>query len=207
MELSTWLSLATICILGAMSPGPSLAVVLRHSLYNSALHGIVASVSHGMGVGLYAVLSLLGLAGLITHYPLLFQGLVIGGAIYLAYMGIKILTSTSSGINVQQSISQVNFKQAAQDGFAIAFLNPKLAIFFLALFSQFIDPDKMTVYTAAIMCATVLVIDTLWYFFVSVLTARAKQRFDLASKQQIIDKALGVVFLLLALRVVVTQLS
>ncbi|OHU88138.1 MULTISPECIES: LysE family translocator [Pseudoalteromonas] len=207
MELSTWLSLATICILGAMSPGPSLAVVLRHSLYNSALHGIVASVSHGMGVGLYAVLSLLGLAGLITHYPLLFQGLVIGGAIYLAYMGIKILTSTSSGINVQQSVSQVNFKQAAQDGFAIAFLNPKLAIFFLALFSQFIDPDKMTVYTAAIMCATVLVIDTLWYFFVSVLTARAKQRFDLASKQQIIDKALGVVFLLLALRVVVTQLS
>ncbi|CAM4002627.1 LysE family translocator [Pseudoalteromonas byunsanensis] len=207
MELSTWLSLATICVLGAMSPGPSLAVVLRHSLYNSALHGIVASVSHGMGVGLYAVLSLLGLAGLITHYPLLFQALVIGGAIYLAYMGIKILTSSSSGVRVQQSVSQVNFRQAAQDGFAIAFLNPKLAIFFLALFSQFIDPDKLTIYTATIMCATVLVIDTLWYFFVSVLTAKAKQRFDLASKQRIIDKALGVVFLLLALRVVVTQFS
>ncbi|WP_105168252.1 LysE family translocator [Pseudoalteromonas sp. T1lg23B] len=207
MELSTWLSLATICILGAMSPGPSLAVVMRHSLHNSALHGIVASVSHGMGVGLYAVLSLLGLAGLITHYPLLFQTLVIGGAIYLAYMGIKILTSTSSGINVQQSVSQDNLRQAAQDGFAIAFLNPKLAIFFLALFSQFIDPEKLTFYSAVIMCATVLVIDTIWYFFVSVAMAKAKQRFDLVSKQRFIDKALGIVFLLLALRVVVTQFS
>ncbi|NOU49111.1 LysE family translocator [Pseudoalteromonas sp. JBTF-M23] len=207
MEVSTWLSLAAICILGAMSPGPSLAVVLKHSLHNSALHGIVASMSHGVGVGLYAMISLLGLAGLINHYPALFQAMVIGGAIYLAYMGIKILTSTSKGVEIRSEKATVNYKQAAQDGFAIAFLNPKLAVFFLALFSQFIVPEKLDGATAFIMCATVLVIDTAWYFFVSVLSAKAKQKFDLQSKQGVIDKALGIVFLLLATRVIISQFA
>ncbi|MBQ4852426.1 LysE family translocator [Pseudoalteromonas sp. MMG012] len=205
MELTTWLSLAFICMVGAMSPGPSLAVVLRHSLYNSATHGIVASVSHGLGVGLYAGLSLAGLASLINHFPIVYQALVYGGAGYLAYMGLRILMNKSSGINVSEQGGINTFKQAAQDGFAIAFLNPKLAIFFVALFSQFIDPQTMTFQVALIMCATVLLIDTAWYFVVSVGAAKARDKFDLTKKQSSIDKILGVAFLLLALRVVIEQ--
>ncbi|KAF7764235.1 hypothetical protein PCIT_b0177 [Pseudoalteromonas citrea] len=207
MELSTWLSLAFICVVGAMSPGPSLAVVLRHSLYNSATHGIVASVSHGLGVGLYAGLSLLGLASIINHFPLLYMALVYGGAAYLAYMGIRILMSQSSALEVSEHHSSHSYRQAAQDGFAIAFLNPKLAIFFVALFSQFIDPEVMTLAVGFIMCATVLVIDTMWYFIVSIGSAKARDKFDLTKKQTFIDKILGVAFLLLALRVVVGQFS
>ncbi|BBN81600.1 amino acid transporter LysE [Pseudoalteromonas sp. A25] len=206
MELSTWVSLAVICILGAMSPGPSLAVVLKHSLHNSMLHGVVASISHGVGVGLYAMVSLLGLAGLITHYPSFFKGMVIAGAVYLAYMGIKILLSSSKGVEVH-SQPIVNYRQAAQDGFAIAFLNPKLAVFFLALFSQFIVPDQLTSMTVFIMCITVLLIDTAWYFMVSMISAGAKKKFDLQNKQTVVDKVLGVVFLLLASKVIMEQFS
>ncbi|AZZ95662.1 LysE family translocator [Pseudoalteromonas sp. R3] len=202
MELTAWLSLAFICCVGAMSPGPSLAVVLRYSLYHSAQHGIVASLSHGLGVGIYASLSLLGLASLIEQFPLVYQGLVYAGAVYLAYMGYKILSSNSSGIKVAKEHDAKSYLAAAKDGFAIAFLNPKLAIFFLALFSQFIDPETLTLQTAVIMCMTVLVIDALWYFFVSVVTASARERFDLTAKQAIIDKLLGCAFLLLAARVV-----
>lgn len=204
MELTTWFSLAIICIIGAMSPGPSLAVVLRHSLYNSAGHGIIASVAHGVGVGLYAALSLAGLASLITHFPIVFQTLVYAGAAYLAYMGCKILTSQSSGLDVSRA-NTTSYKQAAQDGFAIAFLNPKLAIFFIALFSQFIEPGSMTLFVAILMCGTVLSIDTLWYFFVSVVSAKASEKFDLTKRQAVIDKLLGVAFLLLATRVLYQQ--
>lgn len=205
VELTTWLSLATICAIGAMSPGPSLAVVLRHSLYNSAGHGIAASVAHGVGVGIYAALSIAGLASIITHFPIVFQTLVYAGAAYLAYMGYKILTSKSSGLDIAKA-NATSYKQAAQDGFAIAFLNPKLAIFFIALFSQFIQPEAMTVTVAILMCGTVLVIDTAWYFFVSVASAKARQKFDLTKKQAVIDKLLGTAFLLLAARVLYQQL-
>ncbi len=54
MTLTDWLSLITICVLGAMSPGPSLAVVLRHSIH-STKHGIMVAMSHGVGVGVYGV--------------------------------------------------------------------------------------------------------------------------------------------------------
>ncbi len=202
MELSSWLSLATICIIGAMSPGPSLAVVLRYSLYHSAGHGITAALSHGVGVGLYAAASLLGLAQLIKHFPLVYQGMVWAGAAYLAYMGIRILTSKSGGLKVAKDSGDAGYRQAAIDGFSIAFLNPKLAIFFLALFSQFIDPERVTLWSGFIMCATVLVIDSLWYFIVSLVTAGAREKFSLDQKGAVIDKILGAAFLLLAVRVV-----
>ena len=200
-----WLSLAFVCMIGAMSPGPSLAVVLRHSIYNSAAHGITASISHGIGVGLYAGLSLAGLASLINHFPMVYAILVYGGAGYLAFMGIRILRSQSSGIAVAEQSTKGSFIQAAQDGFAIAFLNHKLAILFVALFSQFIDPDSMTLMVAIIMCSTVLVIDTAWYFFVAIGTAKAREKFDLTKKQAVIDKVLGLTFIFLALQVVVRQ--
>ena len=79
MTLTDWLSLLTICILGAMSPGPSLAVVLRHSIH-STKHGIVVAMSHGLGVGVYAVLTIVGLSGLLLSSPLLFKGLVYAAA-------------------------------------------------------------------------------------------------------------------------------
>ena len=60
MALSLWLSLALVCMMGAMSPGPSLAVVLKHSLSGGMKNGMLAALSHGFGVGLYAAASLLG---------------------------------------------------------------------------------------------------------------------------------------------------
>ncbi|ODB42017.1 transporter [Pseudoalteromonas sp. BMB] len=206
MELTAWLSLAAICAFGAMSPGPSLAVVLRYSLFHSAKHGIVASLAHGLGVGIYACLAILGLSGLIHQFPIVYQFLVYGGAAYLAWMGIKILMSKSQGLAVSQSQAATSYGKAAQDGFAIAFLNPKLAIFFVALFSQFIDPEKMTLTVGFIMCITVLTIDALWYFIVSILSASARDKFDLTAKRAVIDKILGCAFLLLAMRVIYQSL-
>lgn len=203
MTLVAWLSLLTVCILGALSPGPSLAVVLKHSIANSTSHGIVAAIAHGIGVGLYAVITLLGLSTLLVSSPVLYQSLVWGGAAYLLYMGIKALLSKgsqfSSDIDKNETTS---IGSAAQDGFAIAFLNPKLAIFFVALFSQFIDPDNMSLVTGAIMAATVLLIDTLWYCIVAGVVHKSRERFSLADKGYIIDKVSGVVFVALAVRVV-----
>ncbi|HDY90972.1 MAG TPA: LysE family translocator, partial [Pseudoalteromonas sp.] len=132
MTLSVWLSLAAICMMGAMSPGPSLAVVLKHSLNGSMKNGMLAALSHGIGVGLYAGASLLGLGALMTQFPTVYQILVYLGAAYLTYLGIKILLAKPSNNELEVQKSEVSEAKALQDGFAIAFLNPKLAIFFLA---------------------------------------------------------------------------
>ena len=203
MALSLWLSLALVCMMGAMSPGPSLAVVLKHSLSGGMKNGMLAALSHGFGVGLYAAASLLGLGALMLQFPTVYQFLVYLGAAYLAYLGLKILFSkpNDSELNIQQS--EVSSPKALQDGFAIAFLNPKLAIFFLALFSQFIDPENLTLNIGVIMCLTVFVIDTGWYLLVALLTEVSKKRFGFTKQNIWLDRLLGAVFIALAIKLVI----
>lgn len=204
MVLSVWLSLALVCIMGAMSPGPSLAVVLKHTLSGGMKNGMLAALSHGVGVGLYAAASLLGLGALMVQFPNVYQLLVYLGAAYLAYLGIKILLAKPNNNELQVQKSEVSALKALQDGFAIAFLNPKLAIFFLALFSQFIDPQNLTLSIGIIMCLTVFVIDTGWYLLVALLTEVSKNRFGFTKQNPWLDKVLGAVFIALAIKVVVS---
>ncbi|MGB1300832.1 MAG: LysE family translocator [Pseudoalteromonas tetraodonis] len=202
MALSLWFSLALVCMMGAMSPGPSLAVVLKHSLNGGMKNGMLAALSHGFGVGLYAAASLLGLGALMMQFPTVYQVLVYLGAAYLAYLGIKILLAKPSAEELQVAQQSGSAQQALQDGFAIAFLNPKLAVFFLALFSQFIDPVNLTFQVGMIMCLTVLLIDTGWYLLVAALTELSKKRFAFTKSSPWLDKILAVVFIGLAIRVV-----
>lgn len=203
MALSLWFSLALVCMMGAMSPGPSLAVVLKHSLNGGMKNGMLAALSHGFGVGLYAAASLLGLGALMLQFPTVYQFLVYLGAAYLAYLGLKILFSKPNDNELQVQKSAVSSSKALQDGFAIAFLNPKLAIFFLALFSQFIDPENLTLNIGIIMCLTVFVIDTGWYLLVALLTDMSKKRFGFTKQNVWLDRLLGMVFIALAIKVVI----
>jgi len=203
MTLTSWLSLVTICILGAMSPGPSLAVVLKHSISNSTRHGLVVAFTHGIGVGLYAVAALLGLASLLLSMPFLYKVLVYLGATYLLFMGIRALFSEQSPFLPDvKSPQQASLTVAAIDGFTIAFLNPKLAVFFIALFSQLIVPETLNLVTGAVMAGTVLAIDLIWYSVVAGIIHHTRERFDLTNRAKLIGKIAGVVFIGLAIRVV-----
>ncbi|WP_166111261.1 LysE family translocator [Pseudoalteromonas sp. Z9A5] len=204
MTLTAWFSLVVVCMMGAMSPGPSLAVVLKHTMSGGMKSGMLAALSHGVGVGLYAAASLLGLGTLMAQFPTVYQVLVYLGAGYLAYLGLKILLAKPSNDELQIQKSELSATKALQDGFAIAFLNPKLAIFFLALFSQFIDPQNLTLSIGIIMCLTVFVIDTGWYLLVAVLTEVSKNRFGFTKQNPWLDKILGVVFIALAIKVVIS---
>ncbi len=139
-----------------------------------------------------------------TQLPTLYQVLVYGGAAYLAYLGIRILLARPSSQTLHVEKAKPSPRAALQDGFAIAFLNPKLAVFFLALFSQFIDPENLTFQVGLIMCLTVFVLDTGWYLLVALLTEISKKRFGFTKANPWFEKLLGVIFIALAVRVVVT---
>ena len=99
MELTAWLSLAAICLMGAMSPGPSLAMVLKHTVSGGRVNGMITAVAHGVGVALYAVFTVMGLALIIKQTPWLFELIRYAGAAYLVWQAIKALTANSSSAN------------------------------------------------------------------------------------------------------------
>ncbi len=200
MEITQWLSLAGICLLGAMSPGPSLAVVLKCALRGGRGAGLRAALAHGAGVGLYGLLTVTGLAVLITRSPVLFLTLQLAGACYLVYLGATLLRSAGSGVREAPGESLVG--GAAAQGFLVAFLNPKLAVFMLALFSQFLDP-AFGVGEKALMATTVGAIDALWYAAVVCLVSRPAFLERLQRSGKMIDRGFGVILVLLALSVLV----
>ncbi len=202
MSLFTWLSLIPICLLGAMSPGPSLAVVVRHTLGGSRGKGILCAWAHSLGIGFYALITILGLAILIQEAPLVFQAISIGGALFLAWLGLKALRS-KEGISEKLAEGKSSSAiQAFRDGLAISLLNPKILIFFLALFSQFV-PEVTKPSEQVAIVLTPLVIDGTWYTLVALMLSHPFVLPRLKSHAALIDKLTGVALILLAIRVFV----
>lgn len=203
MSVSTWLGLLAICCLGAMSPGPSLAMVVRHTLGGGRSRGIVCAWAHSIGIGIYAFVTLLGLAVTLKKAPLIFNGIAILGALYLAWMGLQALRS-NGGMQAKLAAGEAtDILTAARDGIAISLFNPKIMLFFLALFSQFVMvADSLTGQTLIVL--TPLVVDGLWYTLIALILSHSSVLPRLKEKAALIDKLSGIVLILLALRVVYT---
>ena len=179
MELAQWLSLLAVSVLGAMSPGPSLGIIIQIAVKQGRNQGLIASVGHGFGVGCYALLTALGLSVLITGSPILFLLVKIAGALFLLYLGWSTLKSVGQDIAATSPSTTPVTANSFVVGFLTAALNPKLLIFFLALFSQFVRHEAQ-LFEKLLMAATVTVVDILWYMLVSwsVSNARVISRFS-----------------------------
>ncbi|MBD3655105.1 MULTISPECIES: LysE family translocator [Marinobacter] len=204
MTLATWLTVVTICILGAMSPGPSLALVLKQTLTGGRGNGMITAVTHGLGVGLYALLSIIGLAAVITASPLAFSVLQWGGALYLAWLGFRGLTARRSETDALPDAPTT--ASAARDGFLIVFLNPKIAVFFIALFSQVVGAD--TSFLAKLgYAATAMVIDGGWYLVVAWLFSNPRWLGILQRHTLWFERLFGAILVGLAGRLVIGILN
>ena len=202
MELTAWISLALICVMGAMTPGPSLVVVLKHTISGGRVNGVAASIAHGVGVGVYATLTVVGLALVIQQTPWLFNVIKYAGVVMLLRLAYKALTSKPALDGMDQKEETVTLKESIVQGFMIAFLNPKLAIFFLALFGQFVEADAGWLQNL-IMVGTVFSIDTLWYCIIAIVLSQSSLLAKLKNNVHKIDKVTGVVLLAVAARVAI----
>ena len=202
MTLSTWLTFLTICCLGAMSPGPSVAVVLKQTVGNGRGHGFAASWFHAAGIFLWAFATVSGLAVVFENSEILFNAITSCGAAYLAWIGVKALMADKEGPLDTGKASRVSIWQAGMEGGMISLLNPKIAIFFLALFSQFIGKDPSLI-DQAIMVMTASLVDGLWYTFVAVIMSHGKVLKALQKRSQGINRVTGIVFIILALKVII----
>ncbi|APE30421.1 lysine transporter LysE [Halomonas aestuarii] len=199
MPFSLWLSLAAVCAMGAMSPGPSLALVLRHTLGGGRLPGVSAALAHALGVGLYALLTVWGLGALIVRFPMLFQAITWAGAAYLAWLGIKALRAGRAGA-LHATGMATSRRQAAREGMLVALGNPKLILFFIALLSQFVTPD-MSLAAKAVVVLTAMIIDGGWYVLVALGLSHSRVLPWLQARAHWLNRITGVLLLALALRV------
>ena len=198
LDFTSLFALSFVCAMGAMSPGPSLAVVLRNTVSGGRLQGIMTGVGHGIGFGIYALIAVTGLSAILLAYDSIFLLLQWGGALVLLWLSYNMLTYIPSNENSEHKTSG---RKGFVEGFLISFLNPKILVFLVAVFSQFVDP-QMSQMDRMIMAILAGLIDTTWYVLVAAILAGTPLIDMLRSNATIVDRIIGLVLSLLALALV-----
>ena len=200
MEPSAWAALAIVFALGAMSPGPSLAVVLRNTMTGGRSQGIYTGIGHGIGFGIYAFLAALGIATALSANEHVEQVLRWGGVVILLWLGTTFLRHAMAERGDEQDQAE---QHAPSDrigfiqGFSIALLNPKIMAWMLALYSPFIEAD-FPMETLIGMGLLGMSIDGAWYVTVATVLTTGDRAERLKSNDHLIDGAMGVLMFLFA---------
>ena len=203
MDIESLLGMSFVCAMGAISPGPSLAVVLRNTISGGRTQGVMTGVGHGIGFSIYAFIAVMGLSSLLLANKKLFYSLQGTGALVLIWLAFNmIIHKQSVGIEEYEKSGYKGF----YEGFMIAFLNPKILVFLVAVFSQFLIQD-ITYSDRLIMAMIAGIIDTIWYVFVAAVLAGTTIADILRTNAAIIDRLIGVVLLLLAILLIVKPMG
>jgi len=195
MTFFVWSQFAIVCIAGAMSPGPSLAIVIRNNVNFNRLAGILTSIGHGIGIGVYATLAVLGLGLILQTNQTVFMIIQIIGLVLLFLFGLMFVFQKNKQDKKEEKQSQLN---SFLQGFTIAIINPKILIWFTAVYSQFIAIDA-SFYFNSILVLTASLIDAIWYIIVSILVTGYGLKNLLIEKKLMIQKTTGIVLIIISL--------
>ncbi|HEY1764923.1 MAG TPA: LysE family translocator [Opitutaceae bacterium] len=201
-----FVKLAVAHLLAAMSPGPDFAIVVRQSLAHGRRAALWTSVGIGTAILLHVTYTVLGIGLLVRSSAVAFTVIKFAGAAYLAWIGAKALATRPRDGRVDVPFgagskgappAEPGPRRAFSTGFLTNALNPKVTLFFVAIFAALVDPTTpkglQAAYGLYLSLATMA-----WFFVVStVFTGQTVRRAFLRGGHWI-DRAMGAVFIGLA---------
>ena len=176
MALADWYILALVCLAGAASPGPSWILLINSVVKDGHRAGIAFGIAHGLGIFVYAALVVSGLIILLSIAPWFSIALELTGLLFLLWLSFSMIKNSFQKASIDAGSSDIvsaPLLESFRNGFLIVFLNPKIAAFFLAIFSQFLNAAS-NLESKFIMVATASVVDGLWYILLTFVIAVPK---------------------------------
>ena len=161
MDLAALAPIVIALMLGAISPGPSLAVLIRNTIEGGKRRGVSCGVGHGIGFGIYAFIAVSGIAQLKASASEATGILETLGGLFLLLLAGLMLRGSSHEEDIQTTD-----RRGFVEGFLIAFLNPKILAFLLAIFSQCVQPD-FTLGERLLIAGIAMCTDGGWYVLVA----------------------------------------
>ena len=205
MDLFVWFQFALVCIVGAMSPGPSLALVIRNNISYNRLAGIMTSIGHGLGIAVYATMAVFGLGLILQTNQSLFLLIQVLGLIFLFFLGVLFIFQKNSDKIISKNKDQKQINSFFQ-GFLIAIINPKILIWFTAIYSQFISVEANMTFNI-ILISTASIIDATWYIIISLIITGYGIKNFLIDKKDLIQKITGLILLIISLSLLLNIIS
>jgi threonine/homoserine/homoserine lactone efflux protein len=184
-----------------ITPGPDLLFVIGRAAAHGVRAGVAAALGIAAGCLVHTAAVALGVATLLAASSLAFDLIKWAGAAYLLYLGLRLLrgsSGTATAVHLPATAPGATFWQ----GFITNVLNPKVALFFLALLPQFVAPDAASKGLALAVLGVIFAVNSLFVIVpVAWLAGRASERLlRIGRAQRWLDRALGGLFIALALR-------
>jgi threonine/homoserine/homoserine lactone efflux protein len=190
-----------VAVVVTLTPGPATAMVIRSALRGGRRSALLTTLGNSVGVLFWGIASALGVSALIAASEAAFVALKVGGAIVLVTLGIQSFRRRRRGEEpAARGHADVWSPRAFRDGLVTSLANPKLAIFFVALFPQFLERGHSNVVTGLGMAALIVALDLVWYSVLALLVTRARRLFVDGPWHRRVERLTGGVMVGLGLR-------
>lgn len=197
-------------ILLNITPGSDTMYIITRSVSQGKQAGFYSVLGIVSGILVHTVLAALGLSLILAKSPLAFTIVKYVGASYLCYLGFKMLTSKAQSIIADdlqkgEKLTQtkaLDYRKIFKQGVLTNTFNPKVALFFLAFFPQFIDPSYAhSTMSFLVLGLTFAVTALVWCLCLALLASRFSEKLrENPAIESILNKISGVVFIGLGIK-------
>lgn len=180
MPIELWLAFVAASAALLAIPGPTMLMVLSYALSQGRRVALATAAGVALGDTIAMTASLAGLGALVQTSALLFGVLKWAGAVYLCYLGLRMLRSNPAAALAAAGTAapEVTPAQVFRHAAAVTSLNPKSIAFFVAFVPQFLSPGVAFLPQAAILTATFVTMATLTALSIALLAHRLRRRLE-----------------------------
>jgi threonine/homoserine/homoserine lactone efflux protein len=192
--LRTLAAFVPVAVLVTITPGPATAMVVRSAAIGGRRHALVCTAGNSIGVLAWGLLAAAGLAAVVATSAEVFTAVKLTGAVVLVVLGVQSLRGRAAR---GRSVSGA---RALRDGLVTSVSNPKLAVFYVALFPQFVPEGAPVLPSAVLMAATIVAFDLVWYSALAYGVTRARRAFLDGPWARRVERLTGAVLIGLGVR-------
>ena len=171
-------------------------VVINNAIFKNKFNGILTAIGHGFGIGIYALFAVIGVGLIIKTNVFIFSSLKFLSIIFLFYLGIQAINKKN-----QIEYDKTNIKSGMQSflqGLSISILNPKIFIWFIAIYSQFMSLDNTYFFNISLVLIASIV-DALWYLLLVNLVTFHGILELIKNKSYLMQKIVGFLFIIISM--------
>lgn len=206
MEFRSILSFLGAAVVLTVMPGPDNLFTLAQSIGKGRNAGIFTTLGLCTGLLVHITAATIGISAVVYHSALAFNIVKYAGAAYLLFLAYKSFTEKGSSFNLEAGDS-LDYKSLYKKGIIMNLLNPKVSLFFLAFFPQFINYDNGHVSIQMLIYGVLFLVQTLVIFtLISVFAGRVgsflRQSPTLSKRINMIQ---GTLFTLIGLKIAFSQ--
>lgn len=155
-DFSTLMIFAAACVVLTATPGPDMLLIASRSISQGRAAGFLTYAGIALGTYCHALAAALGLSQLFVAIPMAYEVVRWAGCAYLLYLAFKTLRSEGTPFAPTAGLKRFSMQRILSEGLLTNLLNPKMVLFVLALFPQFVAPEAGSLTLQMLVLATVL---------------------------------------------------